>query len=1285
MDYSLSNKAIITGNYNFNFQDIQGSVNFNQNSPKSELKISDILKDFKIASGNLANYANKFKEKVHLLRQETVTLYNWIQQTSTGKDKLAVLTAKAGYGKSVVLKDLYDTLVAEEVPVLGLKADTLNVNSITEIQHELGLSDNPISMLKSLDATYTLVVVLIDQLDSLSQSLSSRRAEAMQTMLNLAEQAQALSHTKIIISSRIYDLQYDQRLQKLHQSKEFRLGELPLEEVKDTLMKLGFSVKRLSPKMLTFLCVPLHLELFTKLELSPPNDTLTLQSLYDEYWNKFLQDKAREKGLSVDNVIDLVQAIAYKMYEKQKITIKARPFRDAQPTVFQYLVHQGILTLIKKNEIQFAHQSFFDYAHARTLVQRGDKMSELLQGQHQGLFVRSKVQQVLSYLREFDEGMYKEELQKILFGDFRYHIKLMILNHIGLYEELIEEEKELIKKEVLENGFMRREFIESVNSPAWFQVMAEYEVLPWLDENEEIRHALLAACTKVMKQLPKLVVPYLKNLLEKETISHHDFSIVLHFIPDEKAPLGKPLYFRLKDPQQPINQQDYLMLMIKHEPDFVKNELLDRIKKFNDLQNNNVFSNQFIASEEERVYEAFYNEKPHEAFIFFVEAIKYLSWQTSYRLQEKQDVKFFSNHAFFSYTRNDGYNMHPHFLLMDFALRYLDEHTPTSKNEGMILALIKSAMLSELLLPAYFMLLQPKNQQENIYEFLVTPDILIEHHRHEYFSYALKTLLKEAFHVFTDGQKQEIMYSILNANTSFDTKEFFGYNQYELLLQLNDKEIDKFPHVKRRFQELQRKFGDINANPSPKNTSAIVGISALPKSAYENMSFDNWLSSFRKIQYSKENPFQAVSEGSHGSKFQEKVKTAPNDFFSLVKAIIYDDTIVNSYVVKGYLGLAEGKCSPEKMDELLDGIVERRETSMQEDELRMITHAINKQIERKELGRGSFAFLKRIALTYPDGEMRREDPVDSGINSVRGGAVHNLIRCGYNEAFREDILSTLDRIADNAGEATRASAILELGYFTHNYPDRTADIYLRLMHDLTPVLFRVPLHKLHPMVSLIHYRFDTLLPFFKRAIAVQDAHKSISIALFIGWLHDHPNTWEVLERLILESSIAQREITKFIFNQTLGTFRNKSITMLSLFLDKNDEELGEIYDNRFHSAPAINNKAWYHFIDKYIRSAIGKYHDYGIYKHLLKMADEIPEKCIQWALYLQEQLKEQKPYHLDQNHPIDLVIKAYNTIKDSSSSQESAEQAMDLFDKMLQEPRYRDWANRELIKHLDEY
>src|SRR5690606_26078079 len=174
-------------------------------------------------------------------RKETNIIHNWINSDITeDKKNVFILQGEKGYGKSVVMKNLLTKLKKENIAVLGIKADKYYGINRVELEKNIFQKDNIsiIDIANLYEERGLILVILIDQLDALSQTLSSNRT-FIHTYNRLISDLTAYKNIRIILSARSYDLNYDADL-SIYKSKEYSktiIGAISKEEVKEVLTK----------------------------------------------------------------------------------------------------------------------------------------------------------------------------------------------------------------------------------------------------------------------------------------------------------------------------------------------------------------------------------------------------------------------------------------------------------------------------------------------------------------------------------------------------------------------------------------------------------------------------------------------------------------------------------------------------------------------------------------------------------------------------------------------------------------------------------------------------------------------------------------------------------------------------------------------------------------------------------------------------------------------------------------------------------------------------------------
>ena len=87
------------------------------------------------------------------------------------------------------------------------------------------------------------------------------------------------------------------------------------------------------------------------------------------------------------------------MYQRQELSIHIREFETQYEQELRYLLTNDLLIESRNRQIQFFHQTLFDYVYARRFLEKGKSLLDELKGQHQGLFIRAAVKSILMFFK----------------------------------------------------------------------------------------------------------------------------------------------------------------------------------------------------------------------------------------------------------------------------------------------------------------------------------------------------------------------------------------------------------------------------------------------------------------------------------------------------------------------------------------------------------------------------------------------------------------------------------------------------------------------------------------------------------------------------------------------------------------------------------------------------------------------------------------------------------------------------------------------------------------------
>lgn len=285
----------------------------------------------------------------------------------------------------------------------------------------------------------------------------------------------------------------------------------------------------------------------------------------------------------------------------------------------------------------------------------------------------------------------------------------------------------------------------------------------------------------------------------------------------------------------------------------------------------------------------------------------------------------------------------------------------------------------------------------------------------------------------------------------------------------------------------------------------------------------------------------------------------------------------------------------------------------------------------KNLDKRIFEFIKQIIYKYPDRQFtyninqkkdKGMDAITAGINSIRGIAVELMVECHELKQFENEIFETLEYVADNTNEITRSCVIFKGAWLNNLNKNRALDLYLKLLRDFNPYLLAIPCHDGHPLLYLMHVNFKKLQPFFSKAILVEDAGKPMSMFLLNAYLHNLPRGYSLLKNLISNNPMARQELAWYVCTHILKDERysSKGWNIMKLLLDFNDKELGEKINHCFLHIPAIINDNLITFLNKYVKSAVGKYRDNYFFDFLRKIIPSDAHQALNYFLSLSQKI-----------------------------------------------------------------
>lgn len=1232
-------------------------------------------------------------------REEVNQILEWIEKKTPTENsgRLGLLYGKAGIGKSIVMHELLKKLEAvNDYIVLGLKSDQIEFVDTDDLRKKIHLNRPFEIFLKEKALQYKRVVVLIDQIDALSLSLSSNRTP-LRSLLKLIRQIQNIPHIRVVISCRPYDLKYDPDLENLSVKNRWELKELSTEQVQDTLRKNNCK-EQLNDNLLCFLGNPLNLYLFLKVrQYEHLTNPLSTDLLYHQLWRKYINDDSVRK-VDKDNLLSLLDKLVDTMYQRQELSVHIRTFETQYNAELQYLFTNGILTQTQNVLIQFFHQTLFDYVYARRFIEKGYKLLEVLKTKHQGLFIRASVKSILTFLRDQDVKEYINTIDQLLYAKnqdgkdtYRYHLKALALSNMPFFESPKEEELKLISKTFNTDSKYMNIIFESVYTLNWFNAI--WEIIDnmggWKMLNEEHKQKAMVMCHRTFSVSPNIVLNKLGkalNLENEEDCKHLSTLLQYSYVKCDSEKLIS-FYNKLIKKGSPLEYTYLLKNILNENPAFVCNELKRNIAL--QLKDNKLCHIE-VSYEVRELYEELLDNFLDLAIQLLIDSLTIIYESTKYRLDK---AEIYSSTAFNYFQRGENEILNSDFsqeavnILIDKFLKKID----TDNTKHYLEDLSNSQYEGFVLIALYIYTSHPGRFKDDVYKIITNRQVLAN--APTWVEYLTIEALKLCFPLMSIEQKRAIVERILAINDKGEYRLITMSTEKRLMYGIPLLRIDshkgKALHVIPReelrdiswkaYQErqrIERKFNKhLLKNEKPYRTHSYYGWPSLKEEQGVKMSNNSWLNSMIKYTYDPIG-WEKPSLTGQCHLFRSAVSKDPGKRLDLIKQTIKNGHISLAYSLAGMEGLLDAKRLDDAMDilrEILKAINNDINSTERGFSIHSLLIALNEVINNRDIPELVFHLLCNTVINAKESEEDKyqgpQDIYNIGINQPRGKAGYMLVDCAYDEKFKEDIFQTIESIAITASVYTRAAILLNLAKLNWLDQDRNLSLFKKLMHDYNPRLMALPLHNYNPLVYFVNYAIDDLIDFFQHTLVYPECYKEQVIILWLGWLHNHNDKRlrSFLDKMCNKSEDARLSLLRFLS----GLKDNINQETVDYILDLTDsrfetKEMGEAYDNLFAHIKNWPINFQYQIAKSFAVSPLSKYQIRNFIKFLGAFAVNYPEQTLEWISKIIERNTPDDVFTW--NNIVEVVIQSYNGIKtfNNNSNQQILEFAMDLIDTIMQ-------------------
>lgn len=1289
----------------------------NVNIPK-ESHVEDIEKAF----NDMSPLKHEFPSiKPEIKRKEEEQIINWIEAAADkeGPKRVGFIVGAPGIGKTALTNVVYNRLKNhQDYVVWGFKVDLVKFDDISDIENKMRIHISLVEAVRRCAAVKKRVVVIVDQIDALSLSLSSDRSP-LSSIATFIKDISRISNVRVLVSCREFDLEYDSTLSSIYSysfgAEKWHINRFSADEVKQVLLQNGVP-SEMSAQDLEALGTPQMLEAFLKVKsLNLPCGSepasLNFNSLYDVLWDEHIM-KAKSHNTDSNRLLACIDMVVDAMHAEQKISIPSARIESKYSNEVSYLCTEGFLRK-SEHQLQFTHQTWFDYAYARRFCDTHKQIIDELQGKHQGLFVRSQVNSVMTYLRTHDHSDYVFTLKKILFDvgadgkpSIRFHLKSLALSGLFYQPNPKPAEKRLVEIILSTENSLGMVALKAVNTPEWADVVLS--ALQKYDEWSASPKAYRAA--------------FLDNLSALEfNYSDYFFSAMRELLnvcsEDEIEAVMSQLYFRnITSP--PVKTYAFYTELVKRYPDKIYASLLaNMVSEYPDFvaaemvkairlivaNRKSQYTSHFGADHElNEVFKLLEQSKPDTALSMCIEALNCISEDTAWEVQLR-DVK--TSKLFHEYVRNLNPDMD--YELPDFLFNHIINTLKRRLDVGEDITTYLHILIDSRIEPMVYAGLcvladNPSLFKDIAYDTLINSEFIND--TTSWVEYGICNVLRVTFPEFDAAHQKAVVNAIMKVNNPMDTKICYEKNlknrleygnplTYEglhrgTLLNAIDENILKKISLE-AFHELgrlRRKFKSLD-NHRPCSMQTFCGWQSLEQSAIAHMSLDAWRTSMQTYNTNNHIDFETPTLTGQANVFKNEVTHNPDKFFKFIIDIIDDDDIMMDYPIAGLHGLLDAErldLAEQVMIEIVKWIGNNLERTDRNFTVHSLLFAFTDRIPNKVLPQVFFDFLCRVVCEKDD----RNDATNlnegrieiDAINRTRGHAAYNLVECQQYPQYSSRIFDILEQISPTANVTTRAAILLNFALLNNIDKNRSVKLFKVLTADYDPRLMAMPLHNLNPLLYYINYAIDELIDYFEHAITTSGGRKTASVILWLAWYrHQNKMAKDILDRAV-KNIDAQVALITFFVQQNM--YEATAIDYILQFVDVDEPstELAQSFDTLFRHLPAKKNAAW-EMVRKYAGSKMVLLQCEGYLAFLNKLAAINPELTLECITRCAAVV----PSNTRAIEAVtDVVLKTYNSIRkyDDPEMCPELEQAMDILDKVIEQNH--GFANiKKFIHQLD--
>ena len=1269
----------------------------------------ELLKNrFKIQTADtLSRALEMHRSKIgnsHVERKETQDLLVWAKAESEPKKsemRITLLLGAAGSGKSVIMKDALMALREDKkCEVVALKSDILYDDEDNKSLDERTNLGKPIIEYLSELAKKQRTVLIVDQIDALSNVLSSHR-KPLEEMMNLVQEASKIQNVRIIVSCRQYDFNYDQSFAELHDSNKLAVGDLAIEDVQFVLGENNIDMEGMSDELLQLLTNPLNLTLYcTTKPDNAEKDIRTLTDLYDCLWKNVLDDYRRE----TKEIVEFLWAFARQLYQRQTLSIRSWLIPSEWHRAGKYLLSKGII--VENNGVwQFMHQTLYDYVFARLFFEKNQTLKDIFESNHQGLFVRNQLKQVLDYQRAIDLSGFIENIKAILFGmtedgnryTYRFHIRHLVLSMLGSYEQLSPEEIVLIERHILADRLYRYHFTNTSITLSGFNVYKQ-----WMEKqggffavDKESQQNMLTMISRIIYYKQQEMLQYVQSICKPHLPEDYRKQLINMVDRMGKVEMSKEL-LKVIDFLD-TNEQDIVFSSLMHSNIDYTDWVIKRVKKcvcsiYKNQSNSGLLYNPNIPHDTKMLYDDLKGKYPKIAYDLAYDIVYYVAKLSVEKTGE--DLK--QSQAFWTYNRQNSMANHFHDELVDDMMDYLEQNASNMQDAEYVSELDKLTKTDLAILHAVASaVMRVSVDKHERYVF----DYMINNINREYHSSSLKyyhVQLFEAWVKVNESPKAlgEMIGLILSIHPEWEkvampykNREMpltrIGYTQSQYFACVPEEQLKQYPEAYKVYRECKEKYKTIETE-EPNRVEVQVGYKSLKPGMMDNIKDeDEFFGMMRKYNSDSLFDFEKPTLTGVSWELASKVSANSDFFYALYDKALADKKIHIKYCMDGLEALMNAEYDEEKINtyyiRLINEALSRPESEQPATNITLCRFCDYYKKHDSHVPHEVFDFVKSIVL-HPTNDVDETEDIDYNIpiNRERGRAICVLMDYLYDDEYRDEVFPTLFAIVPDSSVTSKVGMLFQMAYLLNIDRQKTLDLFLEVTKDYNHNYFTLPIHNGNPLPYLIHTNFADLIPYFTAAINCERGNDITANLLFRAWLLGYENAKPMLITIADKSPVARAQLIEMVARNCNRDNVEKMYEILLRYLPYGELEIGRKYDHVFEFL-----NAWklffqtYDYLNKFQAWDMCLYCHHYIYKYLKCLANDDPNYCLSYigALYSKKMEKgDMESYEL--RELTEILIAAYNNVRIYNKDNEALESAMDLLDELLEKENVNGYLDR---------